>query len=159
MQRWVRVFLMSGIGLALGLCGCRPPATPTAPPPPYQVEGALVRAVLPYQQLDRAVCEWDILGQEAEAVFLWVVCFGHYRQAGVGETAVSLPVRVEVDAQKQAVRVILPRDGADYAPSVRAMFPPEVAQRALTYTSPAVAQRAEARLTRPDLPPLSAWLP
>ncbi len=159
MRSWFKVFLKTWIVLTFGLSGCRSTATPTASPPPYQVEAVLMKAVLPYQQLDRAVCEWDILGQEANAVYLWVVCFGYYRQAGMGETAASLPVRVEVDAQQAAVRAILPRDGADYAPSVREMFPPELAQRALAYDAAAVARRAESRLKRPDLPPLSAWLP
>lgn len=136
---------------------CATTPTPTAPAPPFAVEQALARAILPYNQLSRAVCEWELLGAGEDAVYVWAVCMGHYRVAGVGETAASLPARLDVDAQGHVKHVTLPCDGIDYLPSLERMFPPEVVELALHFDAAAPAARAQRRLITPALTLQSTW--
>lgn len=118
--------------ILLGACATTP--TSTTPPPPFAVEQPLAHTILPYDQLSRAACEWELLGAGPGEVYVWVVCMGHYRAAEVSETAASLPARLDVDAQGHITQVILPRDSMDYLPNL--MFPPEIAALCCTSMPP-----------------------
>ena len=64
-------------------------------------------------------CDVRLLGREAGASFAWAECFGVH-PGGIRNGA-SVPVRVEGE------QVLRPRMGSEYAPSVRELFPPELA--------------------------------
>ena len=80
---------------------------------------------------ERPFCGVDVLGGSTDGryTYAWVRC-STFEKAGdryVERSGVSAPVRLDA-ATRTAT---LPQDGTGYGPSVRAMFPPDLAERAL----------------------------
>ncbi len=74
-----------------------------------------------------SLCEWQVWGQVAQEMYLWVVC-----ESARG-SAISAPavVRIEQDegGDWYVREVEVPRDGTFYGPDVRVLFPPDVQER------------------------------
>jgi len=72
---------------------------------------------------DAGYCEWEILGQEGQEVYLWAIC----QVAGDPDgSATSAPVVVTLADDGGIARVDMPRDGTLYGEDIRAMFPKEL---------------------------------
>jgi hypothetical protein len=68
-------------------------------------------------------CEWEILGQEGQEIYLWAIC----QVAGDPEgSATSAPVVVTLANYGGIERVDMPRDGTLYGEDIRSMFPKEL---------------------------------
>ena len=68
-------------------------------------------------------CEWEILGQEGEEVYLWAIC----QVAGDPEgSATSAPVVVTLSSDGMIAGVEMPRDGSLWGEDARAMFPEDL---------------------------------
>ena len=68
-------------------------------------------------------CEWEILGQDGQEVYLWAIC----QVAGDPEgTATSAPVVVTLANFWGFTRVDMPRDGTLYGEDIRTMFPADL---------------------------------
>jgi hypothetical protein len=68
-------------------------------------------------------CEWEILGQEGQEVYLWAICQVADDPDGA---ATSAPVVVTLANYGGIERVDMPRDGTLYGEDIRAMFPKEL---------------------------------
>lgn len=65
-------------------------------------------------------CEWEILGQEGQEVYLWAIC----QVAGEPDgSATSAPVVVTLSSDGMIAGVEMPGDGSLYGEDIRAMFP------------------------------------
>ena len=70
----------------------------------------------------KAWCEFEVWGRGKDTMFVWALC-----EARSG-TTVSAPAVVTLKGDL-ASSVKRPRDGANYAPDVKALFPASVQQR------------------------------
>lgn len=80
---------------------------------------------------ERPFCGVDVLGgsMDGRYTYAWVLC-STFEPAGdryVERSGVSAPVRLDATTRTAT----LPQDGSGYAASIRAMFPPDLAERAL----------------------------
>lgn len=131
---------------------------PTGGPPPRwrQYEEALANAILEiaYPPNDEGLCEWDLLGQQEQEIYLWAVCQVASTDRG---TAGSVPVVVLLAPDGSIEKVILPRAGVDYPEDIKALFPADVQERIFnrTYFDPKAAMEHIA-LRRKDrtIPPM-----
>jgi len=80
-------------------------------------EDALAAAIL---LVDESYCEWEILGQDGQEVYLWAIC----QVAGdPNGHAASLPVVITLSGDGMIDEVEIPRDGTLYGEDIRTMFP------------------------------------
>jgi hypothetical protein len=70
----------------------------------------------------KAWCEFEVWGREENTLFVWALC-----EARSGAAA-SVPAVVGIKGDK-AISVKVPRNGGNYAPDVKALFPEAVQQR------------------------------
>ena len=128
---------------------------PTAAGAPHwvEVESALAHQFLP--EGIQGLCEWEILGQTTQDVFVWALCEGNSFSSGpVGMSAPAV-IRLATDGHIQTVTV--PRDGALYSQDVKALFPLELHERIFAYTlTPQIERHLQTRLAHPGMPPLIA---
>lgn len=126
---------------------------PTAASAPHWTEYdlALAREFLP--QGVTGVCEWEVLGQAAQDVFVWAMCLGNSPVSG--QTGMSAPAVIHLTTDGQIQSVVVPRDGALYSQDVTALFPIELHERILNHTlSSELVKHLQTRIERPETPPL-----
>lgn len=114
------------------LCGCQPEqsltptvqVTPTSTDSPRWMiyEKALSRAIV---QKEDGLCEWEILGQSNDEVYVWAYC--KVREP-IG-TAASIPIVIQLGKNGEIEKVTIPRDGNNYPIDIRALFPEDVQQK------------------------------
>ena len=159
--------------LTFGLSSCEPKISPTIPPPSsvpvisaqsatliptpsslprwklYEI--ALSKAVL---NADTGLCEWEIWGQSAREVYVWVECVD---TQGVG-TAASTPAVIYLKENGQIDKVTVPRPaGDDYWEDIQSLFPPDVLTkiRSEPFDGPAAEKHIKERMKNNE-PPLIA---
>jgi hypothetical protein len=127
-------------------------ATPTASVPNWtEYDLALAREFLP--QGVTGVCEWEVLGQAAQDVFVWVICRGN--SSNSGSTGMSAPAVIHLAADGKIQSVVVPRDGILYGQDITALFPAELHERIFNHTlSPEMEQHLQTRIAHPETPPL-----
>ncbi|MCJ7694714.1 MAG: hypothetical protein MUO40_04730 [Anaerolineaceae bacterium] len=69
------------------------------------------------------LCEWEILGQSGQEVYIWAMCQVADDPNG---SATSAPVVIRIDQDTTIESVELPRDGSEWGDDVRAMFPEDL---------------------------------
>lgn len=139
MTRSRAVLPLLGALAALAGCSDAPP-----PVPPAALSADQVRAFFEqdpagrealglHSPVDPPFCGVAVLGGSADGrwTYAWIACSTYVMEGGRAQekSGVSVPVRLE-PATRTAT---LPQDGAGYAPSIREMFPPAVAQRVLDH--------------------------
>ncbi|HNB54221.1 MAG TPA: hypothetical protein PK530_19895, partial [Anaerolineales bacterium] len=91
----------------------------TLPPPSpgwREYETALVKTIL----WEDGFCEWEILGQAAQEVYVWAVC------RTVSGGGASVPAVIYLAPDGKIDKVVIPRDGSNYGVDIQALFPPDV---------------------------------
>ncbi len=118
-----------------------------------EYEAALVKAFLP--QGNSGICEWTILGQSKEEVYLWALC-----KSSPSGPAMSGPAVIVLGSKGDIQRVKVPGDGAAYSRDVRRFFPKEVQEKVFSfYTTPSMHKALGSegyfneRFSNHDLPP------
>ncbi|GEM_PF-861599 len=79
---------------------------------------------------DEFLCEWEILGRSDREVYVWAVCMSIFPVGSGGlpyHGTMPAVIHIETDGTVQSVEI--PGGGADYAPDIRRMFPPEAQNR------------------------------
>jgi|GEM_PF-5228063 len=116
-----------------------------------EYESALAQKFLP--EGIKGVCEWEVLEQAAQDVFVWAVCHGN--SASSGSTGMSAPAVIHLTADGKIQSITVPRDGALYTQDVTALFPAELHERIFSHTlSPEMEKHLEMRIAHPETPPL-----
>lgn len=90
-------------------------------------EDALFRATL-HKSLVYGHCEWAILGEEKEKVYVWTLC----KVNGQHGALISVPAVILLGEQGQIAEVKFPDLGSDYSQSIKELFP-EVIRAKMDY--------------------------
>ncbi|CAG0935686.1 hypothetical protein TFLX_04535 [Thermoflexales bacterium] len=115
-----------------------------------QYESALAHKFLP--EGIEGVCEWEVLGQAAQEVFVWAVCQGNSPSSG--PVGMSAPAVIHLEMDGQILAVAVPRDGTLYSQDVTTLFPRELHERIFAHTlTPEIEKHLQTRLANPDTPP------
>src|SRR5688572_22099369 len=100
-----------------------------------EYEDTLATALFPPKYNPRSpgefFCEWEILGQSNQEVYVWTVCMSIF-SAGVNTGLPyqsSMPVVIYVGADGVVQSVEIPGGGSDYAADIRQMFPPDAQEK------------------------------
>jgi hypothetical protein len=83
-------------------------------------EQVLAKAVL--QSDAKAYCSWQILGQDTNGIYAWVLC----EMQVAPFSSASMPAAIQLDGQGHYMQVSIPRDGALYVEDVQKLFPADV---------------------------------
>ncbi len=118
-----------------------------------EVESALAHQFLP--EGIQGLCEWEVLGQTMQDVFVWALCEGN--SSGSGPVGMSAPAVIHLATDGHIQTVTVPRDGALYSQDVKVLFPIQLRERIFAYTlTPQIEGHLQTRLAHPDMPPLIA---
>jgi hypothetical protein len=159
LTKWSLILIIccSVLALALLLSQARgqnrtgPAPITTGTPQWTEYDLALAQKFLP--EGTKRVCEWEILGQAAQDVFVWAVCQGNSPSSG--PTGVSAPAVIHLAVDGQIESITAPRDGTLYSQDVAALFPAELHERIFNYTlSPEMERHLQTRIDHPETPPL-----
>jgi hypothetical protein len=76
-----------------------------------------------YLTSEQVVCEWIILGQTDQEVYVWANCASIY-SAGPSQTSIPTVIYIGMDGSVQDAKI--PGAGTHYASDIRQMFPSDV---------------------------------
>lgn len=97
-----------------------------------EYERALAMKLLSHLPPEEILCEWEILGQSLQEVYVWAFCLG-LPPAGRSEKyapVVDVPVIIHLELDGSVESVELPRDGGlSYSEGIRNIFPKDVQQK------------------------------
>lgn len=138
-----------------------PSLTPvtTLAPRWVQYEDALSKVLLgiayPPESAGIGLCEWAILGHSDQEVYVWAEC--QVASTALG-TAGSCPAVIRLLPDGKIGNVVIPRDGADYGPDIRKLFPLDVQERinhlASYFDPPAAMEHIDLRRADRTIPPM-----
>ena len=97
-----------------------------------EYEDALAKALFSLSFADyEFLCEWEILGQSNQEIYVWTVCMTIASDASTGRPSLhsTMPVVIHTQADGSVESVEIPRGGNDYAADIRRMFPPEAQEK------------------------------
>ena len=108
------------------------PIFPFITPDAFQVqrwqeyEDALVRTILSYRLPEEVVCEWEILGQTTQEVYVYTYCADLY---SVGPSQASIPALIHIGEDGSVQNVEIPGAGSSYGPDIKRLFPTSIQER------------------------------
>jgi len=116
-----------------------------------EYEIALAKAVFNVEVPKDVLCEWVILGQSGQEVYVWVVCRDQY---GGG----SLPAVIYLESSGSIQNIKTPKSiQKDYLDAIHKLFPEDVRKKFGYYESGGVEEllkHLEMRREHPEEPPL-----
>jgi hypothetical protein len=123
----------------------QPSRTIPSTPEWREYESALAKAGLPEDV--SGMCEWEILGQQAQELYVWAYCSN-------GSMAMSAPAIIYLGTDG-AVRDVRFRDGTLGAQDSKVLFPLEIQEKIFTYQrNPDLKTHIRRRLADPSIAPL-----
>lgn len=87
----------------------------------YQI--ALAKSILSFLPPEEVLCEWDILGQSSQEVYVWADC------AVPGKGNDGLPAVIHLNADNSVQNAEVPRRGSGWNADVQRMFPADVREK------------------------------
>lgn len=113
------------------------PIVPMITPDPIQIEqwkeyeNALASTLFPVSFIPgEFLCEWEVLGNTNQEIYVWVVCMSIFSPGSDGfPYKAMMPAVIQLKANGAVQNVKIPGGGADYAPDVQRMFPPDAQER------------------------------
>ncbi len=121
----------------------------------YQI--ALAKSILSFLPPEEVLCEWDILGQSSQEVYVWADC------AVPGKGNDGLPAVIHLNADNSVQNAEVPRRGSGWNADVQRMFPADVREKfGLDFANyifhrtrkEEMLQHLIYRATHPEVPPL-----
>jgi len=96
-----------------------------------EYEDALARALFPSSFIPgEFLCEWEILGQTDQEVYVWAVCMSAFLVGNSGlYYHAEMPTVIYIGADGSVQSVEIPGGGSSYATDIRRMFPPDAAEK------------------------------
>lgn len=122
-----------------------------------EYEDALAQSILPMFPLESILCEWDILGQSSQEVYVWADC------AVPGKGDDGLPAVIHLNADNSVQNAEVPGRGSGWSADVQRMFPADVREKfGLDFANyifyrprkQEMLQHLVYRATHPEEPPL-----
>lgn len=123
-----------------------------------EYEAALAKKLFPSSFTPgQFLCEWEILGQSNQEVYVWAVCMSVFSADISGfpyHSEMPSVIHVGVDGAVQSVEI--PGGGADYAADIRRIFPPGAQERIFggLIHSQELREYLKWRREHPEEPPL-----
>jgi hypothetical protein len=142
------------------------PAQPTfaaITPDAIQVEGwkeyqsALAKRLMASLPPEEVLCEWEILGQSIQTIYVWAVCQGPLPGARMDFTAISVPAVIHLEKDGSIQSVEFPSAHAYGTGAISKMFPPDVREKFSYYNfggAKKLSEHIEWRREHPEEPPL-----
>ncbi len=93
-----------------------------------EYENALAVRLLPGS---KGLCEWEILGENEQEIYVWAMCQVPYSAEGA---ATSAPAVISFDTDGNIEKVEIPRDGNQYPTDIRKLFPTELHEKILSHS-------------------------
>ena len=106
-----------------------------------------------YLKPEQVVCEWVILGQAEQEVYVWAHCASIY-SAGPSQASIPAVIHLGTDGSVQSAEI--PGSGTAYGRDIRRMFPPDVQEKIFSHVVlPSQEQMDHLRWRRghPEEPP------
>jgi hypothetical protein len=99
-----------------------------------EYEDALATAIFSPKYLPQSpiefLCEWEILGQVEQEVYVWATCMSTFEIEGLGiPYHGGMPAVIHISADGTIQNVETPGGGSDYASDIREMFPPAAQEK------------------------------
>ena len=136
------------------------PVFPIITPDPVQIqrwneyEDALAMAFFKgYFRPEDVVCEWEILGQTDQKVYVYAYCSGIYSAT---PSAGSIPTVIHLRPDGSVQSAEIPGAGTHYGKDIRRMFPLDIQERIFGHliSFQGMTDRIRWRRGHPDEPPL-----
>jgi len=106
-----------------------------------------------YFQPEEVVCEWVILGQTNQEIYVWAYCAAIY---SAGPSQASIPAVIHLGIDGSVVSAEIPGSGTFYGADIRRMFPADLQERIFNHSISfqGLADRMRWRRGHPEEPPL-----
>jgi hypothetical protein len=92
-----------------------------------EYETALAKTFLPFLPPDEVLCEWELLGQSDQEVYVWAECRSTIPIGDTGQfSGADIPAVIHLGTDGVVQSVKIPGAGTDYGPDIRKMFPLDV---------------------------------
>lgn len=107
----------------------------------------------------RVLCEWQILSESEQVVFVWSECMGTVpvgNKTPPAYPSASIPAVIHLGTDGSVQNVEVPGAGESYGPDIRSMFPP-TAQKMIFDNQidlNTLSDHLKFRLEHPEVPPL-----
>jgi hypothetical protein len=139
------------------------PARPTfaaITPDAVQVEGwkeyqsALAKRLMSNLPTEEVLCEWEILGQSNQEVYVWAICTGTVGSNGLFPKG-EVPALIHLGADGSVQSVEIPGAGTYYGRDIRRLFPPDVQEKIFNHLIDyrQLSDHLEWRREHPEEPP------
>lgn len=127
-----------------------------------EYEQALARKLLSYLPPKEVLCEWEILGQDEKAVYVWAVCMGlpPPGKSEIFAPGASIPAVIHLKPNGSIQSIELPRDNyTSYVEGVQKIFPESVKEIITDRSMKIPEMMAHIRLRRekPEAPLIILW--
>lgn len=148
-----------------------PSPMPTRPifaaitPDAIQVEGwkeyqsALAKRLMAFLPLEEVLCEWEILEQSTQEVYVWAICTGTVGNNGLFPKGEE-PALIQLGVNGSVQSVEIPGAGTHYGRDIRRLFPPDVQDKIFNHLIDyrQLSDHLEWRREHPKEPPLIVLL-
>lgn len=117
------------------------------------INGVMVKCI-------NVLCEWEILGQSGQDVYVWSICEGDisYDDGAPSFSGGELPAVFQLDENGYLQNILVPRGGGSrYGEDIRQLFPPDIAEILFDFQGIDVQEYEDHlmwRLEHPGEPPL-----
>ena len=121
-----------------------------------EYERALAKCHLSFLPPEEVLCEWEILEQSKQKVYVWAVCSGTFPVGNTGYRPVSsIPSVIHLGLDGAVQSAEIPGSGTAYARDIRNMFPAIAQERIFSRLIDfrRLSEHLETRLNNPE-PPL-----
>lgn len=121
-----------------------------------EYERALAKSHLSFLPPEEVLCEWEILEQSEQKVYVWAVCSGTFPVGNTGHRPMSsIPSVIHLGLNGAVQSAEIPGSGTAYARDIRNMFPviaqERIFSRLINFSR--LSGHLETRLNNPE-PPL-----
>lgn len=121
-----------------------------------EYERALAKSHLSFLPPEEVLCEWEILEQSEQKVYVWAVCSGTFPVGNTGyrpKSSIPSVIHLGLDGAVQSAEI--PGSGTAYARDIRNMFPAIAQERIFSRLIDfrRLSEHLETRLNNPE-PPL-----
>jgi hypothetical protein len=116
-----------------------------------EIEKELAKNILPMNPIESVICEWDILGNSEQKVYVYAIC-----ASLAGDD--SFPVVIHFRTDGSIHNMEIPRRASEWFPDINRMFPVEIQAKFRLYTYSEIytdmLNHLRYRFNHPEEPPL-----
>jgi len=94
-------------------------------------EIALAQSMIPSFPTDQVICEWEVLGESVNELYVWAACMTTvpYPQTDDAYPSINTAAVIHLSDDGEALAIERPSGGMNYANEIREMFPVEAQEK------------------------------